>query len=426
MTLAVSSGCGARPAADRPVSWWVIQRRRPRSSSRSLGRLLLSAGGDGTAIVWDVAAGQQVVQVRASQGALYKAVFSPDDRSIYTVAEDGTVASWDVTGRRGFGTAVSVPAGAQVVTMAPDGSRLLVGTGSGQVAVLGGGRLFTLGRLRMTGAVTALAADPASRLAAVGTAQGELALVDLASGAIVRQITGFRAVGGIAWSPDGRLLAVTDPAARRVRIVDTESGAISAEFRTSSQPGQVAWSDDGSLLAVGILGSTVAVADPRTGRLLHQLRVSHDPIVPSVEFARGPVLAVGARDGTVRFWNAGTGQPVSGPIPAVTGIVQQLSASRDGMLVAASGDDGSLVLLNAVSYQRLGTALPPPPGGTTVFAVVDSRRARLVAVYGNGIAAVWPLDPSAWMARACSVPSGRLSRADWRLYLGARPYSPAC
>jgi hypothetical protein len=61
-----------------------------------------------------------------------------------------------------------------------------------------------------------------------------------------------------------------------------------------------------------------------------------------------------------------------------------------------------------------------------VLAVVDSRRARLVAVYGNGEASVWPLDPAKWLARACAVPGLQLTPAEWRLYLGARPYQPAC
>ncbi len=81
-----------------------------------------------------------------------------------------------------------------------------------------------------------------------------------------------------------------------------------------------------------------------------------------------------------------------------------------------------------MEYRRLGPALPPPAGTseTPVLAVVDSSRARLVAVYSNGEAAVWPLDPARWLARACAVPGRRLTPTEWRLYLGALPYDPAC
>jgi WD40 repeat protein/DNA-binding SARP family transcriptional activator len=392
------------------------------------GRLLLAGGGDGTAIVWDVATGRAVADVTASQGFLWQAVFAPDERTIYTVAQDGTVASWDLTGHRGFGTWAPVPAGAQAVAMSPGGSRLLLGTATGQVTVLGQA-LSVQRRIMVTGSVTALAVSPDGRLAAAGTQQGTVTILDLGTGAVTAQIGGLHWVGGIAWSPDGRLLAATDEQAHRVRIVSAATWRTAAVFGVPSTPWQVGWSADGRLLAIGITGSSVAIADPSTGRLLHRLWVSHDlPIAPSVAFTRGPVLAVSARDGSVRFWDAATGKPLSGPIPGTTGFAQQLSASRDGGLVAASGDDGSLVLLDAAHFRRLGAALPPPAGlsGNPVLAVVDSRQARLVAIYSNGEAAVWPLDPARWLARACAVPGRHLTPAEWRLYLGALPYHPAC
>ena len=399
------------------------------------GRLLLAGGGDGTAIVWDVATGRLVADVIASQGYLWHAAFAPDERTIYTVAQDGTVASWDLTGRRGFGTWAPVPAGAQAAAMSPDGSRLLLGTATGQVTVLGLA-LSTQRQIAVTGSVAALAVSPDGRLAAAGTQQGTVTIVDPGTGAVIARIGGLHAVGGLAWSPGGRLLAATDQQAHRVRIVSAATWRTAATFGVPAPPasgipgqlGQVAWSPDGRLLAIGITGSTVAIADPGTGRLLHRLRAGRDPVTPSVAFTRGSVLAVGARDGTVRFWDAATGKPLSGAIPGTTGIAQQLSASRDGGLVAASGDDGSLVLLDAAHYRRLGAALPPPAGTseTPVLAVVDSSRARLVAVYSNGEAAVWPLDPARWLARACAVPGRRLTPTEWRLYLGALPYDPAC
>lgn len=391
------------------------------------GKLLLAAGGDGTAIAWDVATGQVVTDVTASQGPLWWAAFAPDEQTIYTAALDGTVASWDLTGRRGFGTWSAVPAGARAVAASPGGS-LLLGTATGQVTVLDPA-LPVRRRINVTGPVTALAVNPAGRLAAAGTQDGTVSILDLGTGAVIARIGGLHTVGGVAWSPDGRLLAATDDQAHRVQVIGTATWRTATAFGVPGPPGQVAWSADGRLLAIGILGSSVEVASPRTGHLLRRLWVSRDPFAPSVAFTMGPVLAVGARDGSVRFWDAATGTPLSGPIPATTGAVQQLSASRGGGLVAASGDDGSLVLLDAAHYRRLGAALPPlagEGGSPGVLAVVDSRRARLVAVYGNGEASVWPLDPAKWLARACAVPGRRLAPAEWRLYLGARPYQPAC
>jgi WD40 repeat protein len=392
--------------------------------SRS-GNLLLAAGADGAAIVWNIVNGQVATDVTASQGHLYQAVFAPDDRTIYTVAQDGTVASWDLTGQRGFGTLATVPAGAEAVALSPDGSRLLIGTASGELSVLNGATFAVERRITVAGAVTALAVDPSGRLAAVGSETGSLDIVDLATGAIVSTIGGLGAVGGLAWSPDGRKLAADDEQRRRTLVINTATSQSTAAFRVPGPPWQVAWSGDGNLLAIGLLGGSVAIADPRAG-VVRRLPVSHDPFPPSVAFTHGHVLAIGGRDGSVRFWDAASGVPLSGSIPAITGVVQQLSVSRDGTLLAAAGDDGSLVLVDADSYQRLGVALPSQPGDPPVLATVDSRHTRLIAVYTTGSATVWRLEPAAWLARACGVPDRRLTRAEWRLYVGARPYAPAC
>src|SRR5262245_47155159 len=264
------------------------------------GRLLLAGGGDGTAIVWDVATGRVLTDVTASQGLLYRAVFAPDERTIYTIAQDGTVASWDLTGRRGFGTWAAVPAGAQAVAISPGGSRLLLGAATGEVAVLDPA-LSVQRRIKAGGSVTALAVNPAGHLAAAGTQHGTVSILDLGTGAVIARIGGLHTVGGIAWSPDGRLLAATDRQAHRVHVFSGTTWQTAAAFGVPSTPGQVAWSADGRLLAIGIMGSSVEVANPRTGRLMHRLWVSHDPpVAPSVAFTRGSVLAVAARDGIDR------------------------------------------------------------------------------------------------------------------------------
>src|SRR5262249_59092859 len=169
-----------------------------------------------------------------------------------------------------------------------------------------------------------------------GSEEGKVAILDVGTGGVSARSGGLHTVGGIAWSPDGRLLAATDQQAHRVHVFSGTTWQTAAAFGVPSTPGQVAWSADGRLLAIGIMGSSVEVADPRIGRLMHRLWVSHDPpVAPSVAFTRGSVLAVAARDGSVRFWDAATGKPVSGPIPATTGMAQQLSASRDGGPIAA-------------------------------------------------------------------------------------------
>lgn len=388
------------------------------------GRLLVSASDDGTAIVWDTVAERPVEQLRASQQSLTQASFSPDARTLYTTAQDGTLASWDVTGQRGFGSTLPIPRGAACVAVAPSGAFAAVGTEAGSLAILDGGTLRVRRIVSVGGPATAVAFDPTRSLVAVGTVGSGVAIVDATTGAVVRRMDPRASIGGVSWSPDGTRLALTDDTSRRVVVMDATGRVVSAHA-TAGLPAGVAWSRDASLLATGVAGSTVAVTDPATGRLLHTLPVSDDPVAPSVAFLGGTALAVGGRDGDVRLWDASLGAARSDPVAGTTGIASTLSTDNSGRLLAVSGYDGSLVLIDTQSRSPVGTALPGPQG-FPVAAVIDSGRSRLLAVYANGTAAVWDLDPASWLRRACTVPGRRLTREEWASYLGDRPYAPAC
>jgi WD40 repeat protein len=54
------------------------------------GKLLATAGSDGTAKVWNLS-GQQVAEFKGHQGSVYEVSFSPDGKLLATAGDDGTV-----------------------------------------------------------------------------------------------------------------------------------------------------------------------------------------------------------------------------------------------------------------------------------------------------------------------------------------------
>lgn len=57
---------------------------------------MLTGSKDGTAKIWDVAAGECVTTLIGHQLSLTSAVFSHDGASVLTGSEDGTAKIWDV------------------------------------------------------------------------------------------------------------------------------------------------------------------------------------------------------------------------------------------------------------------------------------------------------------------------------------------
>lgn len=249
--LAVAAAIGAAaPAAaeavsDRPhlrIEAGMHTTRIVRVDSDPAGRILVTASEDRTARVWDTATGQLIQVLRVpiggdNDGWVYSAAISPDGATVVL----GGWMSYGASALEGL---------ARAPDMAPDEPRDYE-THSLFVYDLGSGRM--LRRIRGLGNVANdLAYSPDGRHLAVAVGGGARSLVlDTATWAVVAEFgMNDGASYNVSWASDGRLATVTYDGV--IRLYDASFRQLRARRPYAGErPFDVAFSPDGELLAVG-------------------------------------------------------------------------------------------------------------------------------------------------------------------------------
>ncbi|MFN0110897.1 MAG: eIF2A-related protein [Blastocatellia bacterium] len=317
------------------------------------GRTLVSGGMDQNILVWDVATADIQQLIVPDDKAIYKGLLlmalSPDGR---TVASGGEITKlWDVATGRELrilrGRSAEKPRPDLAIAFSPDGKSLVISSRSLISVDVATGQIRWEAKFDNNFTAESLAFSPDGKT--LVSASSEIIFWDAATGRQIRKLTEISDFGKVAYSPDGKFLAlgsnsVTDYA---LYLLDAATGQQVRKLTGRASPiSSVAFSADGRLLASGrrtniARTDTIKLWDTSTGQMVRTLN-GNSYAVKDVAFSKDGRLAAGAGI-EVRFWDAATGQMLR-LIKDNPRQADALAFSADGRMLATGDRNGSIKL----------------------------------------------------------------------------------
>lgn len=377
--------------------------------------LLLTAEQGGVVRIWEAQRGTQLANWTAHEDNVAEAVWSPDGSQIATAGWDETAHIWNaddfLSASRASVQGVS-PGTPPTMTISEHVNRL-----TGVAWSPNGAFLLTTSR---------------DRTSMVWDARTGVALYTLSGHTA--------AVNDAAWSPDGtQILTIADDL--RVRLWESvPQNTLLTLGAHSRLVYDVVWSPDGSQIVttggdqvalvwnVGELPpapqQTAVLPYTRQGQVpaepeaydherITLVLTGHDSVIFSAAWSPdGAYIATGSRDGTVRIWDAVTGDPLY-LFAGHEGAVKAVDWSPDGTRIA-SGDDENRVLIwePFVDYDDTYNTVLILEGHTRPVSDVDwsPDGALLISASEDGTAQVWNI-VTGQPVTAIALDEGRVNAA---------------
>jgi WD40 repeat protein/tetratricopeptide (TPR) repeat protein len=353
--------------------------------------------------------------VFSHDGAVTKAAFSPDGKTILTGSSDQTARLWDPLTGEPVGQPLQNRGPVQALTFSPDGKMVL--TGDDQAARLWDAATGQpIGRpFHHRGAVRAVAFGPHGKTILTGSEDQTARLWDAATGL---PVGGPLQHGGpvqvVAFSPDGKTV-LTGSQDHTARLWDAATvQPIGQPLRHQHIVYAVAFSPDGKTVLTGSQDYTARLWDAATGQPIGRPFVHQEMLYAAVFSPDGKTVLTGALNNTARLWDVATGQPIGQPLPH-QGPVLVVAFSPDGKTILSASWDGIARLWDTVTGQPTGRPLHHQDSITSVAFSPDGK--SILTASEDGTARLWdaeigqplgrPLDYQDGISAAAFDPDGK-------------------
>ena len=349
---------------------------------------------EGPITLWDAASGQELRTLCSSSGYFF--AFSPDWLLLATVNGHKTIKLWDVTSGEELHTLSGHTDDIYGITFSRDGSRLASWSADMVIKiweVATGNEQSTLSVGEYISNVSFLPDGETLVYLANGK---PITLWDIASNQVLGTIGAVQQGEGISLSPDGEMVLFSGRLGNVIKLYDLASGKElrKLDWQSYSVAG-LAYSPDGRMVAVGLQSGEIKLLDAANGRELSNL-TGHLYGVPRLAFSPdGAALASGSFDLSDKLWDVASGkelQSMPGADISWFGGMPSVAFSPDGKTLAYGAPRGQVKLFDIANNKELRTLGGTPEGGTIddVNSVAYSPDGKILASgYGMGSITLW-------------------------------------
>jgi WD40 repeat protein/transcriptional regulator with XRE-family HTH domain len=272
------------------------------------GARIATASQDKHGRIWGAVTGQLLLTLRGHTDSVNDIVFSPDGKRVATASYDKTARLWDASTGEEMLTLSGHTDAVHHIAFSPDGTRLATTSNDGTAKVWDlatGEELFTF-----TGheeAVFDIAWSPSGDRIATSGLDRNVRVWDANSGkeGLVLPFEAGDQLRGLAFSPDGNRIAVTNTGTPRGRVWNALTGEILLNDFPDHRDAllDIAFSADGKFMATGSSDTQARIWDAIAGEVLYTLSGHTLPVTAVAFDPIGTRLVTAGWDRTLRVWD---------------------------------------------------------------------------------------------------------------------------